>query len=78
VAVIQLFWVSRHQAKIEVDKLDPEVPWWGGLIAVGLTYGLFLLFEKLSVKNRMQVALEEEDLVKHAQDLYLFNVDKNS
>lgn len=66
VAVIQLFWISRHQAKVEVDKLDPDVPLWGGAVAVAITYGLFVLFEKVSSKNRKQIAFEEQDLLEHA------------
>ena len=72
VAVIQLFWISRHQTKVEVDKLDPEVPLWGGLIAVAITYGLFVLFEKVSSKNRKQIAFEEQDLMEHADILHSF------
>ena len=48
VAVIQLFWISRHQTKIEVDKLDPKVPLWGGLIALAITYGLFILYSNVT------------------------------
>lgn len=72
VAVIQLFWISSHAEKIEVDKLDPKVPLWGGLIAVAITYGLFLLFEKVSSKNRKQIAFEEQDLLDHADPLTFF------
>lgn len=62
VAVIQLFWISTHKGKVEIDKLDPKVPIWGGLIAVVISYGLFILFEKVSEKNRKQIAFEEQDL----------------
>lgn len=72
VAVIQLFWISSHAEKIEVDKLDPKVPLWGGLIALAITYGLFLLFEKVSNKNRKQIAFEEQDLLDHADPLTFF------
>jgi membrane protease YdiL (CAAX protease family) len=78
VAVIQLFWISRHAEKVEVDKLDPEVPLWGGLIALGITYGLFLLFEKVSSKNRKQIAFEEQDLLEHAGILHSFPENKNT
>ena len=77
VAVIQLFWISRHAQKIEVDKLDPKVPWWGGLIAVAITYGLFILFEKVSAKNRKQIAFEEQDLLEHRDILHSFPENKN-
>lgn len=76
VAVIQLFWISRHQAKVEVDKLDPKVPWWGALIALSITLGLFLLFERVSVKNRKQVAFEEQDLLEHSGLLLSFPENK--
>jgi len=69
VAVIQLFWISRHAEKVELDKLDPKVPWWGGLIALALTVGMFLLFEKVSAVNRKQIAFEEQDLLEHADAL---------
>ena len=77
VAVIQLFWISRHQTKIEVDKLDPKVPLWGGLIALAITYGLFILFEKASIKNRKQIAFEEQDLLEHTDILHSFPEIKN-
>jgi len=72
VAVIQLFWISKHQAKIEVDKLDPKVPLWGALLALAITYGLFMLFEKVSARNRKQIAFEEQDLLEHSDILNPF------
>ena len=77
VAVIQLFWISRHTEKIEVDKLDPKVPLWGGLIALAIAYGLFILFEKASNKNRKQIAFEEQDLLEHTSLLHSFPENKN-
>lgn len=78
VAVIQLFWISRHAEKVEVDKLDPKVPLWGALITLGITYGLFVLFEKVSVKNRKQIAFEEQDLLEHTDLLHSFTGYKNN
>jgi uncharacterized protein len=72
VAVIQMFWISRHQTKVEVDKLDPKIPLWGGLIALVITIGFFMLFEKVSVKNRKQIAFEEQDLLEHSEILNPF------
>jgi uncharacterized protein len=77
VAVIQLFWLSRHMQKVEVDKLDPKVPWWGGLIALALSGAIFLLFEKISKKNRRQIAFEEQNL-EHNDILQSFPENKNS
>ena len=78
VAVIQLFWISKHAQKIEVDRLDPKLPWWGALIALGFTIGLFILFEKFSAKNRTQIAFEEQDLLEQSDSLHSFPENKNS
>jgi len=72
VAVIQLFWISQNKTKIEVDKLDPEVPLWGAGIAVVITVVFFILFEKVSAKNRKQIAFEEQDLLEHSDILNPF------
>jgi membrane protease YdiL (CAAX protease family) len=77
VAVIQLFWISTHKQKIEVDKLDPDVPWWAALIALFITIGLFLLFEKVSAKNKTQIAFEEQNLLEQSDILHSFPENKN-
>ncbi|MEO7306504.1 MAG: CPBP family intramembrane glutamic endopeptidase [Ferruginibacter sp.] len=78
VAVIQLFWISRHEQKVEVDKLDPKIPWWGSLVAVAITYMLFMLFEKVSSTNRKQIAFEEQNLVEQTNILHSFPENKNT
>jgi len=78
VAVIQLFWISRNEQKIEVDKLDPKLPWWGVLTALAITIGLFILFEKLSAKNRTQIAFEEQNLLDQSDTLHSFPENKNA
>jgi membrane protease YdiL (CAAX protease family) len=78
VAVIQLFWIARHSDKIDVNGMDPKLPWWGGLIGLALTIGLFILFEKLSAKNRTQIAFEEQNLLEHSDHLYSFPENKNT
>jgi hypothetical protein len=77
VAVIQLFWISTHAKKVEVDKLDPDVPWWGALIALAISVGLFLLFEKVSAKNKTQIAFEEQNLLEQSDILHPFPENKN-
>jgi hypothetical protein len=62
-ALSQLFWMSRHAQKVDPDKLDPKVSVWVGVAAAVITYGLFLLFEKISAKNRMKVELKEQELL---------------
>jgi membrane protease YdiL (CAAX protease family) len=77
VAVIQLFWISRHSKVPAPDNMDPAVPWWGGLIALALTIGTFLLFEKVSAKNRTQVAFEEQNLLGDNDISHHFPENKN-
>jgi len=77
VAVIQLFWISTHKQKVEVDKLDPQVPWWGALIALGITIGFFMLFEKVSAKNKTQITFKEQDLLEQSDILHPFPENKN-
>lgn len=72
VAVIQTFWISRHVGKVEVDKLDPKVPLWGALIALAITWGFFILFERVSIKNRKQIAFEEQNLYEHEDIVHSF------
>jgi hypothetical protein len=77
VAVIQLFWISKHAQKIELDKLDPKLPWWGAVTALAFTIGLFILFDKFSEKNRKQIAFEEQDLLEQSNILHSFPENKN-
>ena len=63
VVLVQLFWWARHNTKVDLDKLDPKVSIWLGLVALGISYGLFLLFERLSVQNRQFVDMEEVELL---------------
>lgn len=77
VAVIQLFWISTHRQKVEVDKLDPDVPWWGALIALAIAAGFFILFEKLSAKNNTQIAFEEQNLLEQSDIMHTFPENKN-
>jgi len=78
IAVIQLFWISTHKQKIEPDKLDPDVPWWAALVALAIVYGLFLLFEKASAKNKTQIAFKEQDLLEQSHILNPFPENKNN
>lgn len=77
VAVIQLFWLSTHKQKVEVDKLDPDVPWWFALIALGVTITFFMLFEKVSAKNKTQVDFEEQNLLEQSDILHPSPQNKN-
>ena len=70
VALIQLFWISRHGQIVEVDKLDPNLPLWGVFIALVFASGIFILFKKVSEKNRMLIAFEEQNLMEKQETGY--------
>ncbi len=73
VALFQLFWILRHNGKIEMDKLDPQFPVWVGFIAAGITVGLFFILENVSAKNRIQVEFEEQNLLDKADPLHYYH-----
>lgn len=77
VAVIQLFWVSTHAQKVELDKLDPAMPWWAALPALAIAVGFFMLFDKVSKKNKTQVDFEEQNLLEQSNILHSFSPNKN-
>lgn len=60
--VIQLFIASRGTEKPDVSKLDERFPLWAELISILVFYGLFLLFKKLSAKNRAKIEMDEQKL----------------
>jgi uncharacterized protein len=78
VAVIQLFWLSKHTQKIDVNSMDPKLPWWGALTGLAISVGLFFIFEKYSAKNRTQIAFEEQNLLEQSDVLNPFPENKNS
>ena len=74
---VQLFWLSQHNKKIELDKIDPKFPLWGGLIAIAFTYGLFVLFQNVSLKNKTIIAFKEQELLDKADSLNFFAQKRN-
>lgn len=62
IAVTQLFWMSSQNKKVELDKLDPKVDWWYGVIALIALILLFKFLTQLSVKNRQRIELQEQKL----------------
>lgn len=62
IAVSQLFLMSSQKQKMDISKLDPEVPWWVGLVALGLVYFLFRLLNKYSIRNISKIDEKEKML----------------
>lgn len=63
VALLQLFWVANHKVDTQLTAMEKNIQVWGGVFAALATYGLFYLFEKVSAKNRTQVAFKEQNLL---------------
>jgi hypothetical protein len=63
IALSQLFYFTMHKRNVDVDKLDPKVSIWAGLIGVAITYGLFIAYERYSQKNRQLIENKEQVLL---------------
>ncbi len=63
-ALIALFTGSRNaNGTVDAAKLtETGIPWWVGIFALAGVVGLFYLFEKVSARNRLAIAQEEEIL----------------
>ncbi len=77
VALAQLFWLSTHSKKVDLEKLDPKVSVWVAIVAAGITFALFMLFENLSSKNRLKVDLKELELLEKNSLYHAFPESKN-
>jgi uncharacterized protein len=51
----------------DVNGIGSNLPWWAGLIALALTVGLCLLYERLSAKNRAAITARENVLYEKAR-----------
>lgn len=67
IAVTQMFYLAVNKKEIKTDQLDPKVPLWGALLAVGIAVALFYLYEKVSVANRQRI-IAKEQVIKASAD----------
>ena len=44
---------------MNISKLEPELPWWVGLIALVFLYFLFRMLNMYSAKNRVKIDAKE-------------------
>jgi uncharacterized protein len=77
IAVTQLFYMSRMNKKINVDELDPSVPWWLGIIALVGLYFLFIVLEKYSENNKARIVAREQVLVAKSDPFHSFAKPEN-
>ena len=59
IAVAQLFWMSTHNDKVDLTKLDPKIQWWWGVLALIILIFLFWLLNIFSIKNRARIEAKE-------------------
>jgi uncharacterized protein len=60
--VTQLFVIARSGEKLDLSKLDESAPLWLEILAVMAIYGLFVLYEKVCLKNREAIEADEQKL----------------
>ncbi|RYG43856.1 MAG: CPBP family intramembrane metalloprotease, partial [Chitinophagaceae bacterium] len=63
IAMAQLFYLTLQQKEINVDELDPEVPWWLGVVTLVILAGLFIALKKVSVIPREKILAKEAELL---------------
>jgi hypothetical protein len=61
--------MSQQKEKPDISKLDPQVPWWAGLVVLGLLIFFFRLLNRYSVKNREKI-LAKEQLILASENIY--------
>ncbi|MBX2889121.1 MAG: CPBP family intramembrane metalloprotease [Ferruginibacter sp.] len=59
IAVYQLYLISSKNEEIKLDKLDPYIPWWTGVISLIFLVGLFWWLDKISKNNRSRIIARE-------------------
>ena len=63
IAVCQMFWLSMHNKKVDPTSMDPDVSWWGSLIALAVLYFFFHFLNRHSEENRMKIYTKEQALM---------------
>ncbi len=61
-ALSQVFYLKKTGGKIDVSKLDTELPWWGIAISAVALAAVVVLFQKTSVSSANAIRIKEESL----------------
>jgi uncharacterized protein len=63
-ALSTLFYYNINDKSVKkANDLEPEMPVWSLIITFALLYGLFILLQKVSSKNRERIAIKENILI---------------
>ena len=60
--LVQLFVVARGHEKPDISKIDDHFPLWIGISSAVIFYFLFVIFNKISTKNRNAIEMDEQKL----------------
>lgn len=78
IAVTQLFYLSRRNEKLDLGKIDPQVEWWVGVIALVALIILFRLLEKYSAGNKAKIETKEQLLLAKEDPFHSFAENVNN
>ena len=59
IALAQMFIIARSNEKPDVSKIDQQFPVWMGLVSIGVIYFIFVLFKRVSAKNKAAIEMDE-------------------
>lgn len=62
-AAAQLFWYHQTQTEVNLDEMDPSLPWWTLIPTLLLTIGGFYWINLYSKNNRLRIAEKEQALI---------------
>ena len=78
IAVSQLFYLSSRNEKLDMDNIEPNLPWWMAIGAVVILYLLFKLLERISINNKAKVEATEQSLMARQDPFHSFIQNENS
>lgn len=78
IAVTQLFYLSRKNEKLDLGKIDPQVDWWVGVVALVALFFLFRLLEKYSSINKAKIEAKEQVLLAKEDPFHSFAENVNN
>ena len=78
IAVSQLFYLSNQKEKLDLDKMEPQLPWWVGVLALIIVFFLFKWLEKFSIANKARIEAKEAILVVKKDPFHSFAINENN
>lgn len=72
IAVMQLFYLSTRKEKLNLDEIEPDLPWWVGIVAIIALYFLFIFLQKISVMYKEKIEAKEQALLATRDPFYSF------